>query len=475
MVYTSVTKLPIHWTLPHSRGSEGISVATSSDGGNTWNKVDKVNPILREEPESLYVTGWRDPYILKWPAIDRLLGKSSLYGIVSGGIKEVGPTVFLYSIPADDLTAWEYLGPLLDIQEHFQFSKKWSNGMGTNFECANVMTLGTHRGLSFEFLVGGSEGGVEKEWVTEYLSDKDEKHPHRSIRSCNWLSGALEKTDNGGVVLNPTFGGIFDHGSLYAINSFEDPVSGKRIAWGWIPEEDLPLEYHRKKGWNGALSLPRELSLQAIKNVKGAIVSELEDISSVHLDPGRVPGTFTAYTLGIRPIADISTQYFSQAQTWSDVSLPKSNAPESVKNLSSVKGQTFKIKATVAVDSACTELGLHLRHNADFSTRTTVSFRPQDELIVVDRSKSTTNSNINISEERGPFTLFTLYGGNAEEREKLELEVFWDGDVLEVFANGRFALAAMVYTEDKEALGISLFADGGKFSAVFEEVVLSDI
>ena len=115
--------------------------------------------------------------------MDRLLGKPSLYGIVSGGIKEVGPTPFLYSMPADDLTAWEYLGPLLDIPEHFQFSEKRDNDMGTNLECANVMTLGSHCGPSFEFLVGGSEGGVQREWVTEYLSDHDEDHPRRGIRS----------------------------------------------------------------------------------------------------------------------------------------------------------------------------------------------------------------------------------------------------------------------------------------------------
>lgn len=407
--------------------------------------------------------------------MDRLLGSSSLYGVVSGGIKEVGPTAFLYSMPADDLTAWDYLGPLLDIPEHFQLSEKWTNDMGTNLECANVMTLGSHCGPSFEFLVGGSEGGVEKEWVTEYLADKDEDHPRRTIRSCNWLAGALEKTDDDGVLLDPTFGGIFDHGSLYAVNSFEDPVSRRLIAWGWVPEEDLPLDYHREKGWNGALSLPRELSLQTIKNVKGAISSELEDISSVHLDAGRVPGTFTAYTLGIRPAAEISSQRFSEAQTWDDITLPGSNDTDSAKSLGSPKGQTFKVKATVAVDDACTELGLHLRHNTDLSTRTTISFRPADELIIVDRSKSTNDSNVNTADERGPFTLFTLDDGSGEEREKLKLEVFWDGDVVEVFANGRFALTTMVYTADTEALGVSLFAEGADGSAVFEEMELSDL
>lgn len=63
LVYTSVTELPIHWTLPHSRSSESILVATSLDGGRTSDKVHEANPILRGEPEDLKVTAWRDPYI----------------------------------------------------------------------------------------------------------------------------------------------------------------------------------------------------------------------------------------------------------------------------------------------------------------------------------------------------------------------------------------------------------------------------
>lgn len=33
--YTSITALPVHYTLTHVRGSEGLSMATSDDGGKT--------------------------------------------------------------------------------------------------------------------------------------------------------------------------------------------------------------------------------------------------------------------------------------------------------------------------------------------------------------------------------------------------------------------------------------------------------
>jgi len=31
--YTCATHLPIHWSKPHTRGAEGVSILTSSDGG----------------------------------------------------------------------------------------------------------------------------------------------------------------------------------------------------------------------------------------------------------------------------------------------------------------------------------------------------------------------------------------------------------------------------------------------------------
>jgi beta-fructofuranosidase len=33
--YTSVPRIPIHWTQPHVRGQEGVALATSDDGGKT--------------------------------------------------------------------------------------------------------------------------------------------------------------------------------------------------------------------------------------------------------------------------------------------------------------------------------------------------------------------------------------------------------------------------------------------------------
>lgn len=473
VIYTSVCHLPIHWTIPYKRASEGIAAATSSDGGKTWTKAEG-NPLLDEEPKSLHVTGWRDPYVTEWPALDHIRGESSLYGLVSGGVHGLGPSVFLYSVPPRDLTNWEYLGQLLQLPKNYRLSQKWSGDFGVNLECANIVTLrSSPTDPSFEFLVAGSEGGAQRGWVTDYLADRPTAHPRRTIRYCNWLSGRLEKANDGGITLKPSFGGLFDHGALYAINSFRDPVSGRQLAWGWIPEEDIAIDYCKEKGWNGCLSLCREIFLQRISNVAGSSSSRLDEITSVHLEPETARDTFTVYTLGIRPLPEISQLQFAEPQTWKNITIPGSSGTETVNTRELVRGQTWKLRATIDIVGACAEVGFHIRHNSDLSVRTTVLFSPPREEIVVDRSRTTADTTVNTCQERGPFTLFTHGPKERQTREKLELDVFWDGNVLELFACERFALSTMVYTMDTEAVGISLFAKGQRGSAVFEQVEIS--
>lgn len=110
----------------------------------------------------------------------------------------------------------------------------------------------------------GSEGGHERPWVKPYLDARPKTLPKRTTRYCLWLSGSLVKNkalvDKGNeVTMAHDMGGIVDHGCFYAANTFFDPVQKRRVLWGWLPEEDLPMSNCAAKGWNGSLALPREL------------------------------------------------------------------------------------------------------------------------------------------------------------------------------------------------------------------------
>lgn len=470
VAYSSVKELPFHWsTPPYPRNAAGLSIATSHDGGQTWIKSSQ-NPILEGEPADVKVTGFRDPYVASSESLDLSLGKDTLYGLISGGIEECGPTTFLYEIPRESVENWKYLNPLVDVPMRFQPSEKWSGNFGVNWECTNLIQLQAGS-VARDFLIIGAEGDVEKDHVREGSRDVPLK---RTVRNQLWMSGHLEKTA-AGAKFRYTHGGILDHGPYYAVNTFHDAKSGRRIAYGWIPEEDLPRELAHQKGWNGSLALPRELFYLRIPNVVGALRSKLGDIYTYEVVT-EAGGSNTVYTMGVRPISEIeqlrtSCQCF-QAET--PISCP-SIGGSGPKRLFQPSASAWELGATIRITLGCEMVGFHINHSEDLSTRTSVYFSAIDETIVVDRHASTTDERINRCPDAGPFTLLEMGSGEGAQKvlEKIDIRIVSDADILEVFVNDRFALATMVYS-DVEVPYISAFACGDADSAVFEAVSLWD-
>ena len=476
VVYSSVRYLPFHWsTPPYPCNAAGLAIAESIDGGQTWKKSPE-NPILMGEPKGLQVTGFRDPFLAEWHALHQLRGENTLYGLVSGGIEGHGPTAFLYSVPHDNISEWRYLCPLVNIPARFQPSSKWSGNFGINWECANFLTL-DFESNSRVCLILGAEGDVEREHIRDFKFAPDV--PPRTVRSLLWMFGDLRVEENTARV-DHTHSGYLDCGSLYAANSFFESVSKRHIMHAWIPEEDIPASHAKDKGWNGALAVPRELFLLSIPNVTRALHSPLSKIKSVEPVPNR-DGSATLHTLGIRPVEEIDRlrKHCGHSSKWQHISLPSSLAG-GLQELCSTSFATWELEAIITIDSSrCQDVGFHIRHNSDMSTCTTITFSLQEETISVNKERSTRDPNIRNCPEKGPFTLFYSEGNRAvEPQEKLEnwrIRIISDADVLEVFANDRFALATMVYSpKDSGPLSISAFANGGHGSAVIEEVNVWD-
>lgn len=481
VVYSSVRQLPFHWsTPPYPRDAAGIAMATSDDGGHSWTKSSE-NPILSGEPAGLSVTGFRDPYVAEWPAMDQVLlkDKPSLYGLVSGGIEGVGPTSFLYEVSRDDPAKWEYLGPLIDVPRRYQPSEKWTGNFGMNWECVNFMTLEAG-GHAHDFLIIGAEGDCEKAHVEKYA--RPSALPPRTIRSQLWMSGSLAKTERG-VRFQPKISGYLDHGPYYAANSFVDPKTGRRIVYGWIPEEDISTEAAKQKGWNGSLAMPREIFALRLPNVVTPSGSQAPHSAWLEMidEPD---GSVTAVTLGIRPLAEImrlrdGAQRSVEAPA--ELKLPLTTGTGAPRKLFSTRSASWELEATIQIRPGCATAGFFIRHSDDQAIRTAVVFSVSEETITVDRSQSTSASSVNKCPERGPFTLLDTRAEtdgveHQSQKEHLRLRVFSDGDVLEVFANERFALATMIYSAQQERAfgGVSAFATGDPGSAVFEQVRLWD-
>ena len=377
LFYTGVSRLPLHYTLPYINKTETLAVAQLSASGE-FVKI-RGNPILLEPPQGVFVSGFRDPFIGKWPSIDTLLGQppgSALYGVISGGLKDqesgkcITPTMFLYAINPENLTQWIYLGSMCDLGINHSISR-WSGDMGHNWECANVMTLTSPvDGSSRDFVVVGAEG-ADKSHPNSIFTEYPQQATTfpREERSLQWMCGKVTAgSENDGrpsPSLQYVSGGKFDHALMYGVNSFYDPASGKQIAYGWITEEDLPQGLVDKQNWSGMISIPRDLGLIVIKGVVGSLRSSLSSITCFELEQ-EAENRCTVRTLGISPSHKLDQLRKGARQV--RISKPQALSLNSRIGLD-VQTCRFELAAALHVGDVCRRIGLSIYHTLMLNRR----------------------------------------------------------------------------------------------------------
>lgn len=86
--------------------------------------------------------------------------------------------------------------------------------------------------------------------------------------------------------------GLLDDGAYYAPKSMLDH-EGNRILWGWIPET-RPLEEYKRAGWAGVMSLPRVLTLNSDDELEMRVHPHVKVLrgreSNVHAAAGMADG-----------------------------------------------------------------------------------------------------------------------------------------------------------------------------------------
>jgi beta-fructofuranosidase len=86
-----------------------------------------------------------------------------------------------------------------------------------------------------------------------------------------WMAGALDPRT---MQFLPETTGVLDYGSYYAPKTQLDKA-GNRILWGWIPETRKQEEF-KAAGWAGMMSLPRLLSMGDDGQLRIAVAAEVE-------------------------------------------------------------------------------------------------------------------------------------------------------------------------------------------------------
>ncbi len=207
----------------------------------------------------------------------------------------------------------------------------------------------------------------------------------------------------------PETEGIVDFGHYYAARTMTN-TGDRRILWGWLTE-GRNAEAQRAAGWSGVMSLPRVLSAQGVR-------------------------------LEMRPAPEV------EALRGNRLGLDAA-------------GYCLEVRAEIDPGDA-RHAGLKVRAAPDESEQTLIYYDRIAKRLAVDRSKSSTDPNVDRVLQSGPFALGT--------GEPLRLHLFLDGSVIEIFANDRACLTTRVYPVNPQSIGLGLLSVGGKAKLISQDV-----
>ncbi|KAL2207650.1 Arabinanase/levansucrase/invertase [Sarocladium strictum] len=402
LFYTSVSAVPIHWSKPYIHGCESQSMAISTDYGRTWSR-HQANPLLSMPPKGPATTGWRDPFVSQWPSLSQLVGApdATSYMMLASGEREKGPQLDLYA--SSDLQSWSSVSIILDVEAGERISPASPLSWGVNFECASFFTFGGR-----EYLIVGVE-------------EEDTTRCHNG-HCLLWLSGNLI-LENGKPRFQIEGHGVLDHGILYAAHIFRD-AQGRLLQLGWADEAAKPSTLSTQ-GWAGCLGHPRELF-----EVTRSISEKCRDLDEWVVDEEK--GTMT--TLGVRPAPQVDLlRHGPSYSRFTDLDI--------------VRSKQIDLSATFSYLSGNEKLVFNVLASADMSEATSITFDLADNKVIIDRSRSSLKNTGTNTSEVGHMHL--LPG------EDLEIRIFVDNSIVEVFVNERLSLTTRVYPVLSDSTGIS--------------------
>ena len=190
--------------------------------------------------------------------------------------------------------------------------------------------------------------------------------------------------------------------------------NGRQIMWAWVFDY-RPKHMVSKSGWSGTYSLPRSLWL------------------------GKDG------TLRIRPVEELKSLRINE-KSFKNLKVN----PETKINLHDFNSGLMELEVIIEPNEAH-KFGLEIGVSEDGLEKTVIYYDSQENKIVVDNRDSGFDFGNKIIEE-APLKL--------KVKENLNLRVFIDNSIIEVFANDRQAICRRIYPE-KKGNGLNLFSIGG--------------
>lgn len=240
------------YTAVRDRASDAVvAIARSDRELLTWRQSDQgvIGP-----PADRRLTETRDPYVFNFG--------SHRYAVQGTGGPDAEPAILLYG--CDDLDHWSELGVLLDYTDPLAREVAES----VTWECPNLFPL-------------------DGSWVLVLACSQ-----HGDLASI-YLIGDLEASAGGLRFVARAGGHVDDSPVFYAPQVM---VATERVLiWGWAREIDRSDEDLIRAGWAGALTFPRELSIDGDRLVSTP-AAELESLRAGQL-PTEQPITERSFEL----------------------------------------------------------------------------------------------------------------------------------------------------------------------------------
>lgn len=222
---------------------------------------------------------------------------------------------------------------------------------------------------------------------------------------------------------NEQFHPAFHEKMSWVDNAFFAPESllddqGRRIMWAWIfdnPGFKMRTDY----GWSGTMSLPRVLSLGPDGRLR---MNPPEEITRLRYNGRKKTG------LQLKAGAELA--------------------------LDDIRGNSLELEVRATLEGA-SQFGVKVCCSTGGEEQTLVYYDATDKKLKVDTTQSGLTEGAKAI-EAGPFEL--------PSDEPLQLRIFVDKSVVEVFANGRQAVMRRIYPSRADSLGIRLYSQGGAAS-----------
>ena len=207
---------------------------------------------------------------------------------------------------------------------------------------------------------------------------------------------------------------------LETINHFLSPTplrmtDGRLIVIGIVPDLRSPINAW-KAGWQHTFSLPRELSLDAEGRLHQKPLNSLRTLRSRHFHLANIP-------------------------------LAENTLP----NLTEAAGDTLELIARIDTRGA-TRVGLRLRASPDRAEETLLTYDTETHQLCLDRSRASNDPLVNHGVDIVPFAL--------DADGILEIHLFLDRSVVDVFLNGTGAFTTRIYPTRPDSTQLGLLCEG---------------